>query len=122
MLGVLEATAINCRAQFHDTHCLLTLTPARPQALRVCPASILNTSQRSQARPQASDVLPDGNIAPRPVALPCDVSGAEHDVQDATAAEVLDWTDVWQHALADTDAALVARVALDDSNAAVSPL
>ena len=34
----------------------------------------------------------------------------------------LDWTDVWHHALEDVEAALVARVGLDDTNAAVCAL
>ena len=49
------------------------------------------------------------------------MSGAAAAAQDTVAGE-LDWTDVWQHALADADAALIARLALDDNNAAVRPL
>ena len=60
-----------------------------------------------------------GSIAPRPILLASDRNGG---VNAAGAASELDWTDVWQHALEDAEAVLVARVGLDDTNAAVCAL
>ena len=74
-----------------------------------------------QARPQASDVQPDGSIAPCLVAWPMNMSAAGA-AAHGTATQELDWTDVWRHTLADADAAVVARLALDDTNAAVRRL
>lgn len=71
-----------------------------------------------QARPQAGDVEAGGSIAPRPFRLPSDSDGASAG-HAADAVAELDRTEVWRHALEDAEVALVARVGLDDTNAAV---
>ena len=60
-----------------------------------------------------------GSCAARTILL---ASGSRGDVAAAGAALRLDWTDVWLYALEDAEAALVARVGLDDTNAAVCVL
>ena len=94
-----------------------------PSAARTC--TITGEPCLEQARPSSSDILSNGRLRPRPLWLPetgtppAPAGLAEGGAQQLETTQKLDWTEVWLHALNDVEVVVVARMALDDANAAV---